>query len=58
VVQNKIAAIDWVVAVYIDIGAVLIVGLGNVSGVVGKPWGNLLVAFGDERWVAVGCLAA
>lgn len=58
VIQNKVTAIDWVVAIDIDVIAISIVGFGDVGCVVGKPWRDFLVGLGDEGGVAVGCLAA
>lgn len=58
VVQNKIAAINGVIAIYIDVVSILIVGFSNVCGVISKPRRDLLVSLGDEGGVAVGCLAA
>jgi hypothetical protein len=58
VIQNKVGGINWVVTINVNVGAVRVVGFGNVGGVVSKPWRNLLVSFGDEGRVAVGCLTA
>ena len=57
-VQNKVGGINRVVAVYVDVSTVSVVGFSNVGGVIGKPWRDLLVGFGDEGRVAVGCLTA
>jgi hypothetical protein len=58
VVENKVTAINRVVAIYVDVVTVLIVGLGNVSSIVGEPRGKLLVRLRREGWVTESCLTA